>query len=121
MNKQEKGNTGEKLACSALKKKGYRIIEQNYRCRYGEIDIIARHKDFLVFIEVRSKTGASFGSPEESITSRKKQRLVSTALDYLSGHGKPDENWRFDFVAIRFHDGQVKQSDVEILQNVING
>jgi putative endonuclease len=120
MNKQEKGDAGEKLACSALKKKGYRIIEQNYRCRYGEIDIIARHKDSLVFIEVRSKTGTSFGSPEESITSGKKQRLISTALDYLNAHGKPDENWRFDFVAVRFKGSPAKHADVEILQNVIN-
>jgi putative endonuclease len=120
MSKKQRGEAGEKLACSALKKKGYRIIERNYRCRYGEIDIIARHKDSLVFIEVRSKTGASFGSPEESITSAKKQRLVSTALDYLNAHGKPDENWRFDFVAVRFEAGPGKHADVEILQNVIN-
>ncbi|MGA2368491.1 MAG: YraN family protein [Dehalococcoidia bacterium] len=120
MNKQERGEAGEKLARSALKRKGYRIIEQNYRCLYGEIDIIARHKDSLVFIEVRSKTGASFGSPEESITGSKKQRLVSTALDYLNAHGNPDENWRFDFVAVRFEAGPGNHADVEILQNVIN-
>ena len=120
MNKQEKGNAGEKLARSALKRKGYRIIGQNYRCRYGEIDIIARHKDSLVFIEVRSKTGTSFGSPEESLTSGKKQRLISTALDYLSKHGKPDEAWRFDFVAVRLEAVPGKNAEVEILQNIIN-
>ncbi len=120
MNRQEKGDRGEKLACSALKKKGYHILDKNYRCRYGEIDIVARHKDFLVFIEVRSKTGSSFGSPEESITGRKKQRLISTALDYLSNHDKPDENWRFDFVSVRFDAATGKQSGVDILQNIID-
>ena len=57
MNKQEAGKAGERAACNALQKKGYRILERNYRCRHGEIDIVARHKGCLVFIEVRSKTG----------------------------------------------------------------
>ena len=120
MNRQDIGNAGEKLACAALKKKGYRILEKNYRCRYGEIDIVARHKDFLVFVEVRSKTGSSFGSPVESVTALKKQRLISTALDYLSSHDKPDENWRFDFVSVQFDPQTGKQAGIDILQNIID-
>ena len=77
MKKQETGKRGEQIACKALEKKGYRILERNYRCRYGEIDLVARHRDYIVFVEVRSKTGHGFGSPEESITAAKKKKLIA--------------------------------------------
>ena len=118
MKKQELGRIGEQLACKALKKKGYRIISNNYRCRYGEIDIIARQKDFLVFVEVRSKTDGSFGCPEESINAIKKQRLIATAMDYLSKHNGIS-NWRIDFVAIEFDPRLQAATRVEIIENAI--
>jgi len=120
MKKQQSGKLGEQLACSALKKKGYRIIEKNYRCRHGEIDIIARHKDCLVFIEVRTKTGHDFGSPEESITEQKKQRLISTAMDYLNSHPDLPENWRIDFVAVELDPLTNKATRIEIIENALN-
>jgi putative endonuclease len=120
MSRREMGNQGEKLACAALKKKGYRIIDKNYRCRYGEIDIIARQKDCLVFIEVRSKSGTSFGSPEESVTSQKKQKLVSTAMDYLNAHEDAAGDWRIDFVAIEFEAGGKKATRIEIIENAVS-
>jgi putative endonuclease len=120
MSKRELGNQGEKLACGALKKKGYHIVDKNYRCRYGEIDIIARQKDCLVFIEVRSKSGASFGSPEESITARKRQKLVSTAMDYLNAHEDSTGDWRIDFVAVEFDAGGKKATRIEIIENAVS-
>jgi putative endonuclease len=120
MKKQELGKMGEELACAALKKKGYRIIEKNYRCRHGEIDIVARQKDSLVFIEVRSKMSKSFGLPEESITLQKRQKLISTALEYLNDHRSLPENWRIDFVAIEFDPVQGKACRIEIVENVVN-
>ena len=72
MKRKELGNIGEKLAKNFLKRKGYRIRETNFRCREGEIDIVAEQKDYLVFIEVRTKASFSFGKPEESITYAKK-------------------------------------------------
>jgi putative endonuclease len=119
MSRKELGNAGEKLACSALKKKGYRILEKNYRCRYGEIDIVASHKGCLAFVEVRSKTGNTFGSPEESVTSQKKQRLVSTAMEYLEGHSDAAQDWRIDFVAIEFDATGKKATRIEIIENAI--
>ena len=74
MKRREIGILGEKLARDFLKKKGYRILETNFRCQYGEIDIIARKKDYLVFIEVRTKTSNDFGTPEESITHVKERK-----------------------------------------------
>lgn len=120
MSRRELGNTGERLACGALKKKGYLIIEKNYRCRYGEIDIIARQKDFLVFVEVRSKSDNSFGTPEESITTQKKQKLISTALEYINSHKDTPPDWRIDFVAIDFDTKGKKASRIEIIENAIN-
>ena len=119
MKRQESGKLGEQLACAALKKKGYRILETNYRCRQGEVDIIALHKDCLVFIEVRSKAGNSFGSPEESVTAQKKQRLISTAMDYLNSHRDLPENWRIDFVAVELDPLTNKATRIEIIENAV--
>jgi putative endonuclease len=118
--KQDLGSAGEKLACKALKKKGYRIIGNNYRCRYGEIDIIAIQKDCLVFVEVRSKSGNSFGTPEESVTVQKMQKLVSTALDYLTTHKDVPPDWRIDFVAIEFDAAGKKATRIEIIENAVS-
>jgi len=119
MKKQETGKRGEQLACGALEKKGYRILDKNYRCRHGEIDLIARHGDYIVFIEVRSKTGNAFGAPEESMTSVKKNRLVATALDYLTSHRGLPENWRIDFVAVELDPAGGQPGRIEIMENII--
>lgn len=86
MKRRDTGIRGEKLAKGFLKKQGYRILETNYRCPEGEIDIVAKDKDSLVFIEVRTKTSLEFGSPEESITLTKKGRLRATAARYRQTH-----------------------------------
>jgi putative endonuclease len=119
MKKQETGKLGEDLACRALKKKGYRILERNYRCRYGEIDVVARKGDYLVFVEVRSKTGAAFGTPEESVTAQKKQRLAASIMSYLESHGTTQENWRVDFVAVELDAGTARASRIEIIENAL--
>jgi putative endonuclease len=90
--RKETGQQGELLAQNYLKKRGYRIIETNYRSRYGEIDIIAKHNKHLVFIEVRTKKSREFGSPEESITEAKAGRLRATACQYKETHSDlPDQ------------------------------
>ncbi len=106
------------MARDFLKKKGYKIIDTNFRCREGEIDIISREKDCLVFVEVRTKSGDSFGTPEESITFSKREKLIASALTYMSeGHGLP-ESWRIDFVAVELDpNGKVKR--IELIENAI--
>ena len=120
MKKQESGKLGEQLACSDLKKKGYRIIETNYRCRQGEIDIVAHQKNSLVFIEVRTRTGNTYGSPEESVTAQKKQHLISTAMEYLNSHHGLLENWRIDFVAVELDPLTNKATRIEIIENALS-
>jgi putative endonuclease len=119
MKKRETGQMGEELACKALKQKGYRILERNYRCRYGEIDVVARKGDYLVFVEVRSKTGTAFGSPEESVTAQKKQRLAASIMSYLESHGNPPDSWRMDFVAVDLDAAGTRALRIEIIENAL--
>jgi len=118
MNRQEVGKLGEKTAQKFLKKRGYRIRETGFRCRHGEIDIIAQKKDCLVFVEVRTKSNLDFGTPEESITQAKKERLIASALTYTTTHQNLPALSRIDVVAIELDDkGQVKR--IELIENAI--
>ncbi len=118
MKRRDVGILGEKLAKDFLKKRGYRIIETNYRCPEGEIDIVARHKDFLVFVEVRTKTSREFGSPEESITPAKREKLRTTAAQYQQSHDNLPPSWRIDVVAVELNrDG--KPSRMELIENAV--
>lgn len=88
-----------------LEAKGYRIIQKNFRCRLGEIDIIAKDKDFLCFIEIRSRGLRAQGPlPEESITPTKQHRLTRVALAYLKSQRLKDTNVRFDVVSVLFYE-----------------
>ena len=119
MKKQQTGRLGEDLACRALKKKGYHIIERNYRCRHGEIDVVASKDDCLIFIEVRSRTGNSFGTAAESVTAVKRQHLVATAMDYLGSHDNLPNNWRVDFVGINIDPSDTRSPSIEIIENAL--
>ena len=118
MKRRDVGILGEKLAKDFLKKRGYRIIETNYRCREGEIDIVAKHKDALAFIEVRTKTSQEFGSPEESITPAKRERLRATAADYQQTHNNLPSLWRIDVVAVELKQNG-KLSRIELIENAV--
>ncbi len=118
MKRSETGTLGEKLAKDFLKKRGYRILETNYRCPEGEIDIVARYKDYLVFVEVRTKKSLKFGSPEESITPTKKERLRTTASHYQQTHDNLPPLWRIDVVAIELNQKD-KPSRIELIENAV--
>jgi len=120
MKRRETGALGEKIACDFLGKNGYDILETNYRCPEGEIDIIARQADSLVFIEVRTKKSRLFGSPEESITPVKKERLKTLAERYGQEHDNLPAAWRIDVVAIQMENsGRV--SRIELIENAVDG
>ena len=118
MKRRDTGILGEKLARDFLKKRGYRIIETNYRCPHGEIDIIARHKDYLVFVEVKARKSLDFGSPEESITTAKKERMRATASHYQQMHNNLPPLWRIDVVAIELN-RKDKLSRIELIENAV--
>jgi len=94
------GKRGEDLAASYLRKLGYAIIGRCVRCGHGEIDIIARDKKTLVFVEVKTRTNDTYGSPEESIHSRKLRNLHRSAVLYLRTHPH-DADVRFDVIAVQ--------------------
>jgi len=120
MKRRDTGILGEKLARDFLKKRGYHIRETNYRCPEGEIDIVATDKDYLVFVEVRTKTSLEFGSPEESITPTKKERLKATASRYQQSHSNLPPLWRIDVVAVELNPkGGV--SRIELIENAVSG
>jgi putative endonuclease len=98
--KKELGKKGEEKALRFLKKKGYRIIEKNYVCKLGEMDIIAKEKDTLVFVEVKTRTTTEFGPPQLAVNSSKQRQLSKVALNYLKEKQLEEVKARFDVVAI---------------------
>lgn len=97
---QRTGKWGETQALDYLTRLGYTIVATNYRKRYGEIDIIAREKDVLVFVEVKCRSGRAFGSPLEAVDLRKQQRICRVAMEYLQTHHDGEGNARFDVIAV---------------------
>jgi len=94
------GQTGEEIARRYLQSRGYWIVERNWRCRFGELDLIARDGDTLVFVEVKARTRDGFGGPEGAVTPRKRARMVAAARAYMREVGT-DLAVRFDVVAVR--------------------
>ncbi len=98
--RQGLGRRGEDLAASYLVARGYRILERNYRCSVGEVDLVAMDADCLVFVEVRTRRGDDWGTPEESVDGPKQKKLAQVAAHYLDTHNAADSNWRIDLVAV---------------------
>jgi putative endonuclease len=118
MSRKTTGALGEKMAQDYLKKKGCKIIETNYRCPKGEIDIVARDGDCLVLCEVRTKTNLLYGTPEESITPTKIQHLEACAHYYRQTHSRLPASFRIDVIAIEL-DSQYRCKRLEWLENAL--
>ena len=118
MKNKELGALGEELARRHLKRAGYKIIAANYRSPQGEIDLIARKKDCLVFVEVKCRRGDGFGPPEEAVTSAKRQKLVRVAEHYLQHEAANAADWRIDVVAIELDDHN-RTTRLEIIENAV--
>ena len=98
------GAWGEKVAATRLAADGYRIVARNWRCRQGEIDLIAQAGDgLLAFVEVKTRRGRAMGTPEEALTPHKSRKLIELAQLYLSEHDL-DTDWRIDLVAVELDD-----------------
>ncbi len=114
------GNLGEKLAAEHLKGLGFLILDTNFRCREGEIDIMARQGDTLVFVEVRTRRGSAFGTPQESLTPAKGRKIIITAQIYLQTHEDLPADWRIDVVAVEMDKGG-KLLRLELIENAFSG
>ncbi len=102
MNRRDMGEFGEQKAAEMLLRSGYRIIERNYSCRSGEIDIIAMTGMTLVFVEVKSRSGDLYGSPGQSVTKKKQDKIRRTAMYYIKTHDVRFTDIRFDVVEVMF-------------------
>ncbi|HEB76524.1 MAG TPA: YraN family protein [Nitrospirae bacterium] len=103
--RKQTGKEGEAFAVRYLKKKGYRIMASNYRTPLGEIDIVARDGDTIVFVEVKTRRSLSRGDPLEAVTGHKRRRLKMLALYYLKSNNMGDARGRFDVIGLRARDG----------------
>jgi putative endonuclease len=101
--RQITGRQGETIAADYLANQQYHILHRNWRCAIGELDIVVEKDDFLVFVEVRTRTSNRFGTPEESITAAKQQRLVDLAQTYLQEEQPGHVNWRIDVIAVHLN------------------
>jgi putative endonuclease len=115
--RQTLGKLGEDLACQELERRGYAILTRRYRRRGGELDIVARDGQTIVFVEVKTREGCEFGAGAESITLFKRRRMTTVALDYLARYKLVERPCRFDVVSIDM-DGQ--QPRIELYQNAFD-
>ena len=108
---REQGEFTESLACQFLENKGFKFIERNFNCRFGEIDLIMQDNDSLVFVEVRYRRNNNFGSGAETITANKQSKLIKTASAYLQRHAKLNQYpARFDVISIT---GPIETTNIE--------
>jgi putative endonuclease len=95
------GDLGEAAAQRFLLGKGYKVLAAKYRCRWGEVDLVAQDGPELVFVEVRTRRSTVYGTPEESLTPAKARRLLASSQHYLQRLAAPDTPWRIDLVTVR--------------------
>ena len=111
------GKEGEKIAAAYLKKNGYEIIEINFRCPIGEIDIVAKEENDLVFVEVKTRKSIELGYPEQAVGIRKQKKMSQLALWYMQKRKIADTNARFDVVAITL---MPEKNEVKLIQNAFD-
>ncbi len=111
---------GESIAAQALAAHGYVIVEQNWRCPEGEIDLVTRDGDVWAFVEVKTRISEKFGSPEEAVTNPKQSKMLKAALAYLSEHDLSAAPWRIDVVAIQLAPSH-RVRRLNIYKNAVEG
>ncbi|MEI6765019.1 MAG: YraN family protein [Bacteroidota bacterium] len=108
----ELGKNGEEVACGYLREKGFIIIKKNWKLGANEVDIIARHGDYIVFVEVKTRTSAWFGEPEMSVTKQKQKTLIRCANAYMQMNNI-DKEARFDILSIVVSSGKTSINHIE--------
>jgi len=104
---------GQQEAEAFLLTSGYEILARNYRVRGGEIDLVAQQEDYIVFIEVKFRSGVGYGYPRESVGAAKQRRIVKTAMHYIAAHGLDNQDFRFDVVEVLSRDKHVEINHIE--------
>lgn len=115
--RRDLGELGEKLALKKIKRLGYKCILKNYRCPLGEIDIIAKDGDCLVFIEIKTRKNRSIGYAKEAVDKRKRHQISKVALAYMKANNCIDTKSRFDVIAINIREDK---EEIEIIRNAFD-
>ena len=117
--RQQLGALGEAMAAAALERAGYHILSPTgVRTRSGQIDLLAEEGGDLVFIEVKTRRGTTYGTPAEAVNTTKQQHLITAALEYLATHDQLDHPWRIDVVAILLTSAG---PEIEIIRHAVEG
>jgi len=114
------GERGEDYATRHLRRHGYKILVRRFKSRSGEIDIVARHGEWLVFVEVKTRKSDRYGAPSESVNREKQRHMSKVALDYLCLLNNPQIRFRFDIVEVILPVGAKKPDDVRLIQNAFD-
>ena len=114
------GERGEKFAARYLRRHGYRILVRRFKTRAGEIDIVCRQGEWLVFVEVKTRKSDDYGAPSEAVTKEKQKHMSRVALDYLRLLDNPRIHFRFDIVEVILQDGARKPADIRLIQNAFD-
>ena len=114
------GERGEKFAARYLRRHGYRILVRRFKTRSGEIDIVCRQGEWLVFVEVKTRKSDDYGAPSEAVTKDKQKHMSRVALDYLRLLDHPRIRFRFDIVEVILQDGARKPADIRLIQNAFD-
>lgn len=111
--KKDLGNSGEQIAVEYLEKIGFKILNRNFYCKQGEIDIVARDGDEVVFIEVKTRTNTNFGNPSEAVDYRKQKHIYKSAKYFLCKYKMLDAHIRFDVVEVLVKDGRFNVNHIK--------
>jgi putative endonuclease len=114
------GERGEEFAARYLRRHGYKILVRRFKSRAGEIDIVCRQKDWLVFVEVKTRKSDQYGAPSEAVTREKQKHMSKVALEYLRLLDNPQIHWRYDIVEVIMQDGVRKPDDIRLIQNAFD-
>jgi putative endonuclease len=113
--RQQLGKSGEDAACGELQRRGYAILARRFRTRFGEIDIVGERDGVMVFVEVKARTSALFGTASESVPPWKRRRIELMALDYLRRTGRGEVACRFDVIAVE--DAGALRPTIRVIEN----
>ena len=116
MDTKTAGRKGEEIAANFLAKKGYEVLYKNWTCRWGEIDLITKFKDILIFVEVKFRNSLDFGYPYEAVNYRKKMVLARSIKRFLLVENLWDCNWRLDLISIYVSDGNTNINHFESIE-----
>ena len=114
------GERGEEFAARFLRRRGFKILVRRFKSRGGEIDIVCRDHDWLVFVEVKTRETEEFGAPSESVHREKQRHLSKAALDYLRLLDNPRIHWRFDVVEVLLRKEARRPDDLRLIENAFD-